>query len=130
MGKFCDFTTKAAIPALLVLQLCVAHALAGAGRERRWRAAALAAVVVFGSVSALALVAEPLRVGLRSRPPPARRVLPISGVARMDQGSQLFSDGQSFFWRVLAKPVEYEAPARSKRPLDARAGKRRRKSAR
>jgi hypothetical protein len=124
MGKFCDFTTKASIPALLVLQLCVAHALAGTTRERRWRAAALVAVVVFGSVSAIALIGDPLRAGLRWRPPPVQQVKPISRLARMDQGDQLFSDGRGFFWRVLAKPVEYKAPLRFKAGSGARAGKR------
>jgi hypothetical protein len=109
IGKFCDFTTKGSLPALLVVQLCVAYAIASAGRARRVQAAALVAVVVFGSASALALITYGLSNGLTMSPPRVGRTL--AKISRGSEGMQLFSDGRGLFWEHMAKPVEYQSPS-------------------
>lgn len=105
VGDNNDFTTKAAVPALLVLQMAVAHALAGRPWRRPLAAVGLIAVLVVGSASSLLLLARSVRLGIAFRVPPIEEVTPSNELERCSRGGQLFSDGDDFFWRVLARPV-------------------------
>jgi hypothetical protein len=108
IGDNCDFTTKASIPALLVLQLCIAYAL-GAARWRRPVAGwLLVGVLLVGTISPLTLVARSVGKGLDTSAPPIDRVAPTNELERRSRGGQLFSDGEAFFWRVLARPIVYQ----------------------
>jgi hypothetical protein len=107
LGLFNDLTTKVGIPALVVFQLCLAASLVGpkAGSElvRKW---ALIALLMVGSIASLSDVARGLHHGLK----PAgrsRNWIPhtneLGGPA-----AQLFSDGDAFFWRHLARTPKYD----------------------
>ena len=113
LGSYSDFTTKASLPALLVLQLCVAHAVATSRQERRTWVGALIAVLVFGSASALALIRVGIGAGLDADPP--RAGLARKQLSKARGVGQLYSSGEGFFWDVLAKPVVFQ-PAPRLRP--------------
>lgn len=111
IGKFCDFTTKASIPSLLVLQLCLAHALAGSGSTRRLRVGVLCAALLVGNVAALTMVDRSLSHGLDIAPPARNRSMDLNEYALVPGADQLFGDTESFFWKFLAKPINYLPPA-------------------
>ncbi len=112
IGDNCDFTTKASIPALLVLQLCIAHALAA----QRWRRPiagwALAGAVCIGTLGPVTLFARSARLPVDFKAPRIESVAPTNELERDTRGGQLFSDGEGFFWSALAKPVEYQPTVR------------------
>jgi len=102
LGRYNDLTTKVGIPALVVFQVWIATALwspeAGRGRLR---ARVLVALIIVGSLASVSDVARGLHHGFKLEP------VPIEGVSRSNKllgpAKQLFSDGDSFFWRVLAR---------------------------
>jgi hypothetical protein len=109
MGDFCDFPTKAMIPSLVVLQVWLARALANArSASERIRAAILLALLIVGAAAAVTNLRDSARAGLNFTPPPAATVRHTNELRRKSRGGQLFSDGDAFFWRVLARPVEYQ----------------------
>jgi hypothetical protein len=112
IGENCDFTTKASIPALLVLQLCLAHALAPALRRREWAAGVLVLLLIVGTAPALTIFGRSARIGLRGRPPSMAHVPATNEIDRNVSGGQLFSDGRGFFWERLARPVIYQPNAK------------------
>jgi len=108
VGDHSDFTTKASIPALLVLQLCIAHALAGVEWRRRSAGWALVGALAVGAVAPVTLVARSVSLGFDASAPPIEKVAPTNELERKTRGGQLFSDGAGFFWRVLAKPIVFQ----------------------
>jgi hypothetical protein len=109
MGDFCDFPTKVTVPSLVVLQVWLARSLANARlpgeRVRGWILIAL--LIVGAAAASTALVASVGR-GLNLSPPPMSSVRHTNALKRTTRGGQLFSHGDAFFWRVLARPVEYQ----------------------
>jgi hypothetical protein len=102
VGRYNDLTTKVGIPALVVFQVWLASALWSAGdRRARLRAGILVALLVVGSLASASDVARGLRHGFRLEP------VSIENVSRTSllwgPSEQLFSDGDAFFWRALAR---------------------------
>ena len=106
LGAFNDFTTKACIPSLIVLQVFLAMSIRGArtGAARR-SAAALVALLLLGTFASLADLSRGVRHGLRFSPPRLEGVSHVNELGARKQSAQLFSDGEAFFWRVLARPT-------------------------
>jgi hypothetical protein len=110
MGDFCDFPTKVVIPSLAVLQVWLARSLANArGTAERVRAGILVALLLVGAGAAVTTLVDSGSRGLNFSPPPTSSVRHTNQLGRRTRGGQLFSDGDAFFWRVLARPVEYQA---------------------
>ena len=68
--------------------------------DKRVARRVLVASLVVGCATAIQLVAYSASEGLALRVPPQSRVSPTNEIQRMSRGSQLFSDGESFFWRI------------------------------
>lgn len=112
MGVFNDFTTKVVIPAQLVFLVCLAGALRHpAGRWSVQRRVVLAALLVLGAWSATGIVHRAWTYGFRFDPPPMERVvLPAEEYAKQRAEHRLRFHTEAFFWRRLARPVEFQPP--------------------
>jgi hypothetical protein len=109
MGDFCDFPTKVTIPSLVVLQVWLARSLANArSAGERIRGGILVALLIVGAAAAVTVLRDSARHGLNFSPPPISSVRHVNEPKRRSRGGQLFSDGDAFFWRVLARPVELQ----------------------
>jgi hypothetical protein len=126
LGRWNDLTTKIGIPALVVFQVWLASALTGAKTGgARIRAYALVALLVVGSLASLSNVVRGIDHGFEFKPPPIQKVrhtnrlVPVKGsVSHSKSGStvdKLFSDGDTFFWKYLARSHDRltRAPKRS-----------------
>jgi hypothetical protein len=114
LGRWNDLTTKIGIPALVVFQIWLANALAGAkiGMDRI-RAYVVIALLVIGSLASLSNVYRGINHGFRFSPPDLQEVRhtnriigrkgPIFGNVPGGTVDQLFSDGDAFFWKFLAR---------------------------
>ena len=112
IGGACDFTAKGAVASILVFQLCLAVALKTATDQRhRIRVTALVSLLIIGSFAAIGLMAQAHEYGLDPRPRNGRNLMRIDELEPKEIAAQLFSDGSSFFWRVLARPVVQKPPA-------------------
>jgi hypothetical protein len=109
VGDFADFTTKASVPAILVLQLCIARAVVGTGWHRLAPKIGLVVCLLIGSVSAYSTWVRGTVIGLHFSPPPLARVRPTNELERRERGGQLFSDGKGFFWEYLGGTIQYQA---------------------
>lgn len=127
LGRFCDFTSKASIPALVVLQLCLAYALANVTRSRRLVAGALVTALAIGSASAVMTIYHGVFTGLDFSPPRLESVMTTNEIRRSTGGAQLFSDGKGLFWEVLARPVDYQPNSDLPIRPDSKRSKRRRR---
>jgi hypothetical protein len=117
MGDFCDFPTKVTIPALAVLLVWLARSLANAsGTGERIRGAILVALLVVGTGAAVFTLRDSARRGLHFSPPRVANIKHANALERRSRGGQLFSDGDAFFWRVLARPVELQKVGKRPRP--------------
>jgi hypothetical protein len=117
MGDFCDFPTKATIPSLAVLLVWLARSLANtSGRSDRIRGGILVALLIVGAAAAVFSFRDSARLGLNFSPPPISSVQHVNELRRRSRGAQLFSDGDAFFWRVLARPVEFQEAGSRSRP--------------
>jgi len=125
MGDNNDFTTKASIPALLVLQLAVAHALGTSPWRRRWAGVALIGVLLVGSAAPVVLLTRSVRLGLHAPRPAFGDVAPTNELERCSRGGQLFSDGRGFFWHVLAREPVLQPNEPWDRPTGGLSGGRR-----
>jgi hypothetical protein len=107
LGGNNDFSIKAAVPSLLVVLVFLATAVKGSSTEvQRKSARLLIGLMIVGSFGALQLVTRGIGHGLDSSPPPLEEVLHVNEIERSGAGAQLFSDGDSFFWKVLAKRIQ------------------------
>jgi hypothetical protein len=64
-----------------------------------------------GSLAGVADFARAVGAGLHARPlrvEAVRHGNQIGKLSTTKASSQLFSDGEGFFWRALARPVEYQ----------------------
>lgn len=104
LGDFCDFPTKVFIPALMVLQVILGVALARARfgwrkRTARW----LVLLLVIGSFGAARSVIKQSMYGISATPIPIESTVHVNEMEPRGLAAQLFSNGDSFFWRVLAR---------------------------
>ncbi len=76
----------------------------------------LVASLIVGTTSAVLLVARSVSLGLEMTPPDVSRVAPTNELERGSRGGQLFSDGRSFFWRYLARSIEYQPNQEGQKP--------------
>lgn len=106
MGSACDFTAKAACASLLVFQVCLAVALKTASAQQdRASVRTLVFLLFLGSFAAIGEMAQAFEHGFDLRPRNGHNLMRIDELEPKDGAAQLFSDGSSFFWRVLARPV-------------------------
>ena len=111
IGQYCDFTTKAALASLLVFQACLAVALRTARVQKDMASVkALVCLLFLGSFAAIGLMAQAFEYGFDTRPRNGHNLMRIDELEPKDGAAQLFSDGNSFFWRVLARPVVLREP--------------------
>ena len=111
-GIYNDFTTKVVIPCQLVFLVCLATALRDPeGKNARWRQRLLAVALFVGAWSGLGIIGRAVEFGFSSAPPPLERVACIAdGLARAFKDGPLERvkfHGDTFFWKYLARPVEY-----------------------
>jgi hypothetical protein len=99
-----DFTMKVSLPALLVFQVALAAALAGArsGAARR-HAVALAVFLVFGAFSSITNVARAVNGGWTLSAERAERVAHVDQIDPKRIAPLPLSNGDGFFWRRLAR---------------------------
>jgi hypothetical protein len=109
IGLVMEFPIKAWLPTATVFLVCFAAALALAWRQGRRRRAAMATVLaVIGCFSGVSLMAwaGAREFGLGFYEEGLKSVQRVDRVART---AQLFSGGESFFWKHLgAQPVYYK----------------------
>lgn len=111
IGEWCDFTTKGAIASSLVFLVCLAVALRTASAQKdRQSVKALVILFCLGSLGAVSLMAQAFEYGFDTRSRNAHNMMRVDELEPKDTAAQLFSDGNSFFWRVLARPVELTKP--------------------
>ena len=112
IGPAMEFPIKAWLPAVIVFAACFAAALQVAWRENRsraWLAIAVAAIGSYAGVSLMAWAATK-GFGLQFYDHGIDQVQRIDRVARSDQ---LFSRGDSFFWKHLAMHPRFYAEQRN-----------------
>lgn len=109
MGQFNDFPTKGLIPPLLVLLLYMAMAISHADTpETLKRARLLVAFLCIGALTPLTQITFQLsRSSVQLSTIPLSKVPHINELEPKETALQLFSDGDSFFWRHLAKKPIY-----------------------
>jgi len=113
MGEWMDFPIKAYIPSWLIFQVCVAIVLSRIFTNSttsivdKLRGGLLIVLVCIGSLSAFSNIYFAMKYGL------FRNYVNVDRIKRINTDKwpislQLFSDGQSFFWKYMAKKVIYE----------------------
>lgn len=116
VGKACDFPAKGIIPALLTLQVILAASTARAKsvwREPRMRLFVL--LLLIGCAGGIHTIARHAAAGIQFTPVALEEVPHVNELEPRDIAPQLFSEGDAFFWRVLARRPSgtplLEAPA-------------------
>jgi len=113
MGLWMDFPIKAFIPSWIIFQVCLAMALSriftysSATITDKIRGGVLIVLVFIGSLSAFNNLYVALKKGLFKNRVRLERIQHINARKR-PHSLQLYSDGQTFFWKYLAKTVIYE----------------------
>lgn len=114
MGVFNDFTTKVVIPSQIVFLVCLATAIRSPeGRYAILRQRVLVGLLIVGGWSATGIIHRAVTFGFSVSPTPYERV-PYApeemAVRKADQ--LLFFDEDNFFWRYIARPLnwQYEVP--------------------
>lgn len=106
LGQWNDFSIKSSFPALVVMQVFLAATLKEVHTRRQWRRAGLLVIaLLLGACGAVDDIARGIRQGFKFGPPPLTRVQHVNELEPKALAAQLFSKGDSVFWRVLAKPV-------------------------
>ncbi len=104
LGWYNDFSIKAGLPSIVVVLIFLAASISNARTEtQRMGARVLVALMVVGMFSAVSDLTRGFRHGLDFAPPALARVQHVDQFGAL--AIQLFSDGDDFFWRVLAKRV-------------------------
>ena len=108
LGVYNDLAAKAALPSLLVFQVYLACTIrnARADHERSW-ARLLVFLLILGSCSALNEFSRGVGDILRPAPPPYESIRHVTELPDQEVARQLFGDENAFFWKYLAKPLEY-----------------------
>lgn len=108
LGTYNDLAAKAAIPALLVVQLYIAGTIRNATTEseRHW-ARLLVFLLVIGSFSALNELSRAFEDPVKLDPADFEAIAPVTEFPEQGVAAQLFGDPNAFFWKYLAKPVQY-----------------------
>ena len=108
LGKYSDLSAKAALPSLLILQIYLAATIRNAKTPAEKNAVRL--LVLFLIIGSFGSINELTR-GLGDRlhpPPPYQTIRHVNELPGQDVAAQLFGDGNAFFWKYLAKPVDYQ----------------------
>lgn len=110
LGPFCELTAKGSIPSLIVFQVGIATALHRARTDTQRQAARwLVFLLILGSCSAAQWTSMQLRAPVNLRPVPSRPADHLNNLASKDLYVQFLTSTQgSFFWKHLARPVEYQ----------------------
>jgi hypothetical protein len=112
MGAAMDFPIKVFIPSWIIFQVCLMATLSRiftsqSGTIDKIRGVTLIVLLGIGSIGAINDIVVALNSGLFNSHVHRNGILPIN--AYKDTGSlQLFSDGQTFFWKYLAKKIVYD----------------------
>lgn len=112
MGAAMDFPLKVFVPAWIIFQICLITSLSRIFTSQssfidKIRGIILIVLIGIGSIGAISDVVVALESGLFKNHVHRNGIFPIN--AYKDIGSlQLFSDGQTFFWKYLAKTVVYD----------------------
>lgn len=108
LGVYNDLAAKAAIPSLLVVQLYIAGTIRNAttDSEKHW-ARFLVFLLVIGSCSALNELSRAFEKPVKPVPADFEGIPPVTEFPEQGVAAQLFGDTNAFFWKYLAKPVEY-----------------------
>ena len=111
LGASADFMNKGAITAFVILQVVLGVSLAATttaeNRTRHWP---LIVLLLLGALTPLGAIVRAWDHGLQFHPLPWRQITRVDELEPKEFAAQLFSDGDSFFWRRLAKPVQYMEP--------------------
>lgn len=111
IGSNAELMAKGGVMSLIVLQTCLAVTLNSAKtREERVACKPLVFLLLLGTLASVGELARGLDYGLDFRPLSWRCTRRIDDLEPKAAAAQLFADGNSFFWRVLAKPVALQAP--------------------
>lgn len=109
IGHNSELTVKGALPSLLVFLIYLAstiHTNCGVGTRPNPAARTLIVLLLVGSLSAISVLMFNLQnADLSNFPPSPESIRHINTIQR-EEAEQLFSDGQSIFWRKLARPVQ------------------------
>ena len=104
IGAASDFPTKAFIPSLIVLQVVLARSIATARKDwQKYASRCLVLLLIAGAANGVRTVARNAVEKLSLQPVPIEQVLHINQLGPKHIAAQLFSDGNSFFWRSLAR---------------------------
>jgi len=110
MGLFNDFTTKFVIPSQLVFMICLATALLRPeGAHAVLRKRLVVACLVVGAWSGIGIIHRAVQFGFGFNPPSFERTVhPTEEWGKQgDMHVQSFTQ-EEFFWKYLARPVEYQ----------------------
>lgn len=108
LGVYNDLAAKAAIPSLLLIQVYIAATIrnAATGGEK-YAARLLVFLLLIGACSALNEVSRGLETPLRFSPPAYESIRSVTELPQQAVAAQLFGNPDAFFWKYLAKPVQY-----------------------
>jgi hypothetical protein len=106
LGYWNDLSIKASAPSAVVMLVYLAEVVRNAQTGgQRIGAKVLIAVMLLGAGAAVDDVSRGMRQGLKLAPPPLQSIQHVNDQEPKWLGAQLFSRGDTFFWRFLAKPL-------------------------
>jgi len=113
LGKFNDLAIKGSMPAFVVMLVLLATAIRDARTDVQRRSARiLIALLMLGSLGGAVRLLLAVNAGVRLEPLSKAHVTHVDEVGMPpENGRLLFASPDAFFWRTLAKPAEFQAPA-------------------
>lgn len=111
VGHNSELTVKGVLPALLVFLLYLASTIRAnyrAGAKPNAPVRLLIVLLLVGSLSAFSIIMLNLQSANPSNFPPDLETVRHINTLDREEAKQLFSDGQSIFWRQLSPPVQMQ----------------------
>ncbi|MCL5270151.1 MAG: hypothetical protein M1457_06295 [bacterium] len=117
MGYNNDFGSKTIIPgqiiyvAVLIASIQTAWSRLERRHFERIRAIPLVFLLMVGGLAGFQYFLRGYTPGFHPKPTPLTATIHVDQMGPRDVAAQLFSDGEGFFWRRLAKRAKYQKPA-------------------